>query len=181
MHFLSNTCGFGGSSIVRDLYIKTSSLKQYLLLQIENNLSENFGKSEDSFIRQFVAAQLGDDGKELDREELIFAVRELFVAGTDTVSNTLLWAVVLLANHPNVQTRLQHEVDSVVGADRLPALTDESSMPYTQAVILETMRRHTMVPRSLFRATLCDTRIAGDLFIPAKTMVSNAYIDQLMK
>jgi cytochrome P450 len=107
---------------------------------------------------------------EFDRKDLIVLLRDLLAAGDDTSSSTLLWAFVSLANNPDVQTRLQTEVDDVVGHDRQPLLDDESKMPYTQAVILETLRRHTPVPLSLFRATTCDT-VLGDYFIPARTTV----------
>jgi cytochrome P450 len=107
---------------------------------------------------------------EFDREDLIFLVRDFLAAGDDTSASTLLWAFTSLANNPDVQIRLQTEIDDVVGRDRQPLLEDESKMPYTQAVILETLRLHSPVPLSLLRATTCDT-VLGDYFIPARTTV----------
>jgi len=93
------------------------------------------------------------------------------MAGDDTTATTLRWILANLANNPDVRTRLQEEVDAVVGPGRLPSLADESSMPYTQAVILETMRRHTLLPLSVFHATTCDTQV-GECFVAARSMVS---------
>ena len=42
--------------------------------------------------------------------------------------------------HPGVQERAQKELDSVVGRDRLPDLSDRESLPYLQCVVNEVMR-----------------------------------------
>ena len=123
----------------------------------------------DSFIRQFIKS--APYGGEYDREDLLQTARELFQGGDDTSSTTLRWILVHLANHPEVQNRLQSELDSVIGFDRLPSLADEVNMPYTQAFILETMRRRTLAPLSGLRRTTCDTQV-GDCFVPAETMVN---------
>jgi len=107
---------------------------------------------------------------EFDREELLYIIRDLFVAGTDTSVFTILWCLMMIANHHEVQIRMQEEIDNVVGRDRLPSLDDERLMPYSQAVILETMRRYTLAPLSLFHSTTCDTAV-NDVFVPANTMV----------
>jgi cytochrome P450 len=49
---------------------------------------------------------------------------DLFVAGGETTANTLRWAILLLAYHPEVQRRMQEEIDRVVGTERLPTITD---------------------------------------------------------
>jgi cytochrome P450 len=133
-------------------------------------------EQNNSFIRRVIESKA--NGRKLtsladvefDRQDLIFLVRDLLAAGEDTSASTLLWALSSLANNPDVQIRLQTEVDDVVGRDRQPLLEDESKMPYTQAVILETLRLHSTVPLSLLRATTCDT-VLGDYFIPARTTV----------
>ena len=93
------------------------------------------------------------------------------MAGDDTSSTTLRWILLHLVNHPDIQSRLQREVDTVVGNDRLPSLADEINMPFTQAFILETMRRHTLAPLAVFHSTVCDTQV-GDFFVPMGAMVS---------
>jgi cytochrome P450 len=50
---------------------------------------------------------------------------DLFLAGTDTTSTTLTWATLYLLHYPDVQTRLQDELDRVVGGSRLPTLSDK--------------------------------------------------------
>ena len=111
--------------------------------------------------------QAGDD---FDPSELEFIVRDLIVAGTETSVSTIRWALVTLANHRRVHSRVQRELDSVVPPDRLPSLDDRTKLPYLDAAILELMRRRTVAPLSVPRETARDTQVGG-YFVPAKTTV----------
>jgi hypothetical protein len=51
----------------------------------------------------------------------------LFPAST-TVTATLNFAMAFLINYPDVQTKMQEELDVVVGRDRLPTLDDRSRL-----------------------------------------------------
>ncbi|XP_072013184.1 cytochrome P450 2J4-like [Amphiura filiformis] len=72
--------------------------------------------------------------------ELRAVVQDFFVAGTETTSTTLRWALLYMMKFPDVQKRVHEEIDSVVGRDRLPRLSDKPELPYTQAVIHEIQR-----------------------------------------
>ena len=48
---------------------------------------------------------------------------------------------------------------SVEGPDGIIKLTDRSKLPYTEAVLSETLRMQPVVPLGLPRATSCDTSI----------------------
>jgi len=48
------------------------------------------------------------------------------MAGMETTSRFIRWAIVVLANHVSIQERLHAEIDSVIGRQRLPALDDRS-------------------------------------------------------
>ena len=55
--------------------------------------------------------------------------------------------------YPDVQKKAQAELDKVVGPNRLPDFTDLESMPYIQAVMLETLRWMPLVPFGVPHAT----------------------------
>jgi len=126
---------------------------------------------EDSFVRYY----MNREGSKLDREQLEFIVRDLVLAGTETITSTLLWAIVLLAgrNGQSVQERMWKEIDSQVPRDRLPSLDDRSHLPIVDATILEVMRIRTAVPLALAHWTSRDTTVGG-YFIPANTLASNS-------
>lgn len=99
-----------------------------------------------------------------------FVFRDLILAGTETTSGQLNFSLILLANNPDIQSRLQQEMDSVVSRDRLPSLEDKSRLPFLEAVILEVFRYRTALPLSIPRKTLEDTKIGG-FEIPAGSEV----------
>lgn len=47
--------------------------------------------------------------------------------------------------HPEVVTRAQEEIDSVLGG-AMPRLDDRSKLPYTNAVVLESLRWENVLP-----------------------------------
>jgi len=128
---------------------------------------------EDSFVRYY----MNREGCNLDREQLEYIVRDLIIAGTETSTSTLLWALVLLAGHDgqSVQEHMWKEIDSQVPRGRLPSLADRSHIPFVQATILEVMRIKTVVPLSVRHWTSQDTAVGG-YFIPANTMASNSHV-----
>lgn len=80
-----------------------------------------------------------DETGALDDRQLRDEVVTLLMAGHETTAVALTMALFLLSQHPNVEARLQAEVDTVLG-DRAPTVEDLPSLPYTRQVILETMR-----------------------------------------
>ena len=43
---------------------------------------------------------------------------DLFLAGSETTSTTLNWAVLYMVRYPEIQAKVQEELDTVVGTDR---------------------------------------------------------------
>lgn len=148
------------------------SSSERLLNTIEVGI--DFVKSTDSdpsYIRRFLEIQ----GTSYDHQDLIFVVRDLIFAGTETVSTSVQWAMLELANHPEVLTRLQREIDEIVPRDRYPSLDDKPRLHYTEAFILEVMRRHTVVPFFVPHAPLRDTKLL-EYDLPKDCMIlPNAY------
>ncbi|MCL4123022.1 UNVERIFIED_CONTAM: hypothetical protein GTU68_036057 [Idotea baltica] len=100
---------------------------------------------------------------------------DLFSAGQETTNLCLNWCLIYLVNNQEVIAKVQEELDSVVGRDRLPSLDDLPSLPYTQATIREVLRRSNIVPMGTPHSTTRDTNI-GEYFIPSGTTVfSNLY------
>jgi cytochrome P450 len=54
--------------------------------------------------------------------QLVSLCLDLFMAGSETTSNTLGFAVLYMLRHPDVQRRAQAELDSVVGRGNQPML-----------------------------------------------------------
>ena len=72
--------------------------------------------------------------------------------------------------YPEVQSKAQHELDSVVGRSRLPALADRPSLPYLNAIVKETLRWHTATPLGVPHLSVADDEYDG-MFIPVNSIV----------
>ncbi|XP_022087531.1 cytochrome P450 2J3-like isoform X1 [Acanthaster planci] len=88
-------------------------------------------------------------------------IMDLFGAGTDTTSNTLLWLISIVLKYPEVQEKIQQEINEVVGSDRQPSCEDRPSMPYTNAVISEVQRVRPVAPFTLPYATTQEFQLKG--------------------
>jgi len=80
----------------------------------------------------------GDNTGMTDRQ-LRDEVMTMFLAGHETTANALSWTWYLLAQHPQAEARLHAELESVLGG-RSPTAADVPRLPYTEQVILESMR-----------------------------------------
>ncbi|MFO1022270.1 MAG: cytochrome P450 [Planctomycetales bacterium] len=66
-------------------------------------------------------------------------VMTLFLAGHETTALTLSWAWYAITQHPEVQRKLQEEVDRVLG-DRPCTMDDVPQLKYAEHILLETFR-----------------------------------------
>ncbi|KPP57651.1 cytochrome P450, family 2, subfamily X, polypeptide 9-like, partial [Scleropages formosus] len=96
-----------------------------------------------------------------NESQLIILCVELHIAGTDTISNTLLTAYLYLTTHPDVQARCQQEIDAVLGDRAHASFEDRHKMPYVQAMIHEVQRMANIIPLSVFHRTTKDTQLMG--------------------
>ncbi|XP_053577672.1 cytochrome P450 2F2-like isoform X2 [Bombina bombina] len=92
---------------------------------------------------------------------LLITVHNLLLGGMDTVPTTLKHALLILVTYPEIQAKLQTEIDKVIGRDRLPLLSDRSKMPYTEAVINEVQRFADIGPLNITHSVSKDTQFRG--------------------
>lgn len=65
-------------------------------------------------------------------QQLVQIMNDMFSAGLETVANTLDWSMIFFVLYPEVQYKIQEEIDRVIGTNRLPELNDMPEMPYTE-------------------------------------------------
>ncbi|XP_075638819.1 cytochrome P450 81Q32-like [Castanea sativa] len=85
----------------------------------------------------------------------------LILAGTDTSSATLEWAMSNLLNHPDVLKKVTVELNNQIGEDKLINESDISKLSYLQSIILETLRLYPTAPLLLPHMSSDDCTIQG--------------------
>lgn len=115
----------------------------------------------------------GLDDNTFDEENLVVCALDLFVAGSETTSTTLRWAFLYMAKYPEIQEKVQAEIDSVIGQSRQPTMEDRANLPYTNAVIHEIQRIGNIVPLSLPHVTSRDIQLGGYTVPKGITVIPN--------
>ena len=80
-----------------------------------------------------------EEGSQMSDEQLRDEVMTLFLAGHETTANALSWTWYLLAQHPEIETRLFEELNKVLHG-KVPTAADVARLPYTEMVVKESMR-----------------------------------------
>ncbi|CAJ0951578.1 unnamed protein product [Ranitomeya imitator] len=93
-------------------------------------------------------------------DNLTMLVTDLFSAGMETTSTTLRWGLLLMMKYPEIQKKVQSEIEKVIGFAE-PQVTHRKGMPYTDAVIHEIQRFGNIVPVNLPHATTQDVNFRG--------------------
>ncbi|NXL46617.1 CP2J2 protein, partial [Podilymbus podiceps] len=146
-------------------------LKSFVKEKIDKH-KEDWNPSESrDFIDSYLQEIAKDNGGSTFREEnLVACTLDLLFAGTETSSTTIRWALLYMAIHPEIQARVQAEIDTVIGQKRQPVLEDRNKMPYTNAVIHEVQRKSNIIPFNVPRLTAKDTVLDG-FCIPKGTVL----------
>lgn len=79
------------------------------------------------------------EDKEINLEIAMFSLEDI-IGGHAAIANFLMKILAYITTKPEVQMKIREEILAVTEGVRDVALTDRRSMPYTEAVILETMR-----------------------------------------
>ncbi|HEX4228721.1 MAG TPA: cytochrome P450 [Bryobacteraceae bacterium] len=79
------------------------------------------------------------DGDGMNDKQIRDEMLTLFIAGHETTANALAWTWKLLAQNPEAERQFHHELMQLLNG-RLPNFDDLDRLPYTRAVLAESMR-----------------------------------------
>ncbi|KAL1420984.1 hypothetical protein MTO96_004342 [Rhipicephalus appendiculatus] len=115
-----------------------------------------------------------EDAVYLTKENMVQVVMNIFGAASDTSAGELQWLFLMLAKEPEIQERIQKEIEYTIGS-RPPVYKDRAQLPYTVACLLEVLRFRPIVPLGVPHKTTTETRV-GQLAIPKDTgILYNVY------
>ncbi|XP_015676461.1 cytochrome P450 1A5-like [Protobothrops mucrosquamatus] len=161
-------------------YLPNSSVKKFQNYNkqfthfLQKNVKEHYESFRKDHIRDITDCLIEESQKQkleskgkiqLPPGMIMNLVNDIFGAGFSTVSTGLSWSLMYLISYPEIQKKIQEEIDVTIGRERKPRLSDRSLLPYTEAFILEVFRHSTFVPFTLPHCTTRDTLFKG-YFIP---------------
>nr|XP_005166578.1 cytochrome P450 2F2 [Danio rerio] len=111
-----------------------------------------------------------DQRTTFDEAQMVTLLFDLFLAGTETTSNTLRTLTLYLMTHTHIQEQCQREIDEVLGARDHVTYEDRNDMHFVQAVIHEGQRVADIVPLNVFHTARTDTQLRG-YSIPKGTII----------
>ncbi|XP_020652021.3 cytochrome P450 2U1 isoform X1 [Pogona vitticeps] len=139
----------------------TAFLKKIIIQHRETLDAQNPRDFIDMYLLHVDEEKKTNSESSFDDDYLFFIIGDLFIAGTDTTSNTLLWSLLYMSLHPDEQKKVQEEIDLIIGRDRAPSLADKARMPFTEATIMEVQRMTVVVPLSIPRMASETTVLQG--------------------
>uniref|UniRef100_A0A7M4FUS4 Cytochrome P450 1A n=2 Tax=Crocodylus porosus TaxID=8502 RepID=A0A7M4FUS4_CROPO len=159
-------------------YLPSRSLKKFkefnyrFLSYLQKMVKEHYETFEKDNIRDITDSLIEEAKKveanadiQLPEGKIVNLVNDIFGAGFDSVTTALSWSLMYLVSYPDIQKRIQEELDQNIGRERRPRLSDRSILPYTEAFILEMFRYSSFLPFTIPHCTTRDTILNG-YYIP---------------
>ncbi|KAM4616998.1 cytochrome P450 2J2-like [Polymixia lowei] len=152
------------------------ALEAFITAEVERH-KQNFNPSSpqdyiDAFLIE-MENHKADPELGFDETNLVLCSLDLFLAGTETTSTTLLWGLLYMITHTHIQEKVQGEIDGVIGRFRQPSMADRPRMPYTDAVIHEIQRMGNIVPLNAPRMANRDTTLGGFVIPKGTALMAN--------
>ncbi|XP_069069018.1 cytochrome P450 2J2-like isoform X2 [Pleurodeles waltl] len=138
-------------------------LRSYMKQEIkthQENLPDEPQDFIDYYLRQ-IAQTKGDPSSTYEEASLVQVVADLFFAGSETTTTTLRWALLHMANNPEIQGKVQQELDAVFGDSQIIHYEDRQKVPYTNAVIHEIQRYCNIAGLGVPRKCIKETTFQG--------------------
>uniref|UniRef100_A0A8C9F7R4 Uncharacterized protein n=1 Tax=Pavo cristatus TaxID=9049 RepID=A0A8C9F7R4_PAVCR len=104
----------------------------------------------------------GDEPKSTYNEEnMVYSINDLFLGGSETTSTTLNWGLLYMVAYPDVQEKVQKELDAVLDPSQTICYEHRRKLPYTNAVIHEIQRFSNIVSIGMPRVCVRNTTLLG--------------------
>ncbi len=135
------------------------SLDAIIYRMIRERKAELAQARADLLARLLAAVDEEGDGSGLTETEVRDQLVTMFLAGHETTSQALTWTWYLLAEHPEVESKLHAELSRELSG-RAPSYEDLERLTYTEQVLEEAMRLYPPVYMVARRAEK-DTEVGG--------------------
>ena len=115
----------------------------------------------DTFLGLDLPAEVADKYHTMSKSRLMGSLSDIMFAGIETTNTILQWLILYMIAYPDIQRKVQREIDDEIGRFRPVKTTDRSRLNYTWATIFEVMRHSDSVPFTVPHSTTAETEING--------------------
>jgi len=120
------------------------------------------------FVDMFLLQIEADNSNIFNKKQLISTIQDLFIAGSETTSKSLQYAIAVLMRYPDIQLKLHENLDSI--ESDLITMSDKTQLSYAEATMNEVWRFCNIAPFGPPRHNSKATKI-GDMVIPAESAI----------
>ncbi|KAE8657996.1 Kinase superfamily protein [Hibiscus syriacus] len=152
-------------------YIKRMKALKKKLDRFLDHVFDEHKRKKKELSKDFVARdmvdllfQLADDpdlNVKLTYDHIRGLILDLITGGTDTSALTVEWAISELIKQPQLIGKATKELDRVIGRERWVEEKDIPQLPYLDAIMKETMRKHPIAPLLAPHLAMEDCKVAG--------------------
>ncbi|MFS8017029.1 putative geraniol 8-hydroxylase [Helianthus anomalus] len=128
------------------------------------------GSFEQGDVLDVCLKMMQDNPNEFNHTNIKSLFLDLFVAGTDTTSITVEWAMAELLRNPHIMSKAKEELEKLIGKGTIVKEDDLSRLPYLSCIVKEVLRLHPPAPLLLPRKVFKEVQLSG-YTIPAGTQV----------
>ncbi|KAF3998447.1 cytochrome P450 [Glaciimonas immobilis] len=128
--------------------VEVNKIIRNMISKARDRLTDNpaLQAAPSNLLEALVVGQSNEQGSFTDGE-IVGNVLTLLLAGEDTTANTISWVVYFMTQYPEVQQRMQQEIDHVLeGATRPASINSLDRLPYIEAVVKEALRQKPVFP-----------------------------------
>ncbi|XP_006262987.2 cytochrome P450 2J6 isoform X1 [Alligator mississippiensis] len=139
-------------------------LNSFARKEIRKHLERGIPDNPEDFIDYYLAEieKAKDRTKSAyDEDNLAHSVIDLFLGGSETTSTTLHWGLLYMVAYPDIQEKVQQELEAVLGSSQLICYEDRRKVPYTNAVIHEIQRFSNIISVGMPRICVRKTELLG--------------------
>jgi len=138
---------------------------------IDEHVARNDPNITHDFVDALLAASADKDREvEISRNSIKGVLFDMLLGGSESAAAVIEWAISEALRNPRVMKKLQDELESVVGMDRMVCESDLPKLLYLQAVVKETLRLHPSGPFLLRHLPGTSCNVLG-YEIPQNTLV----------
>nr|XP_056705312.1 cytochrome P450 2J4-like [Euleptes europaea] len=145
-----------------DMFSACDTIRAFIRSEIHRHQERGAPQEPEDFVDYYIAQiekTKDQPNPDYDEDNMIQSIFDLFLGGTETSSVTLSWALLYMVAYPDVQAKVQKEIDAVLSPCQTICYEDRKNLPYTNAVIHEVQRFSNVISTGMPRLCIKDTMI----------------------